>query len=219
MVATLLFAFFWKKYIPPPAHIKEAVVFVVVDFEKMPATNAHLHDKSIYYKDGIFCDPPKKVSANATTSEAPSKGYHWEERDLLPFALKELKGLLDGAELWRKGDDRLVVTKVDLRGDCASSLRKGKRILTYALVATVTLSGARGDAGLEAILTTEEFAHDDTTDLDLTTDTTRLPYEGKDPDRALKTYELFDNILRRKAKPQVLNAIQDLKQKLQHRGG
>jgi len=186
----------------------------------MPATNKHLHDRSIYYKDGIFCEPPRKVVDATPSAEAErARSYHWEERDLLPFAQKEFEASLVGKTLWRKNADELTIETATLSGDCASSLRKHKRILTYALVASAVVRGSRGDAGVRATLTSPEFCHDDDSLEDVEVAVERLPYAGDDAERAMKTYELFSTLVRRKAKPLLLDAIRDLKAKLQCRGG
>lgn len=183
----------------------------------MPSTvtNAHLHDKSIYYKDGIFCEPPKQLT---TKPEEAKSVYHWEERDLLPFAKETWRKSLLGFVVWQKGSESLEIVEASVDGDCASSRRKGKRILTYALVVTAKFHGQRGDAQMHATLTAE-IAHDESGfAVDVQTDRRDLP-DGADPDRAFKSYELFTNLIRRKGKTKFSSAISDLQRDLLLRGG
>ena len=106
----------------------------------MPATNAVLHDKR-YSADGIFCEPPKKLETAAAAAPAQNSqsqwntnDYHWEERDVTDFARQAVSDrLLNDRTIWSDANGNILeITAVELTGDAASNVRKGKRILTYA---------------------------------------------------------------------------------------
>ena len=125
----------------------------------MPATNAVLHDKR-YSADGIFCEPPKKLDTAAAPVEQNSQSqwntndYHWEERDATDFARQAISDrLLGDRTIWSDANGNNVeITNVELSGDAASNVRKGKRILTYALRLKVTCEGCRNGARLRGVL-------------------------------------------------------------------
>ena len=194
----------------------------------MPATNAVLHDPR-YRADGIFCEAPKKLDPAVVAREESEKrehasqsrwntdDYHWEERDVLEFARTEVAKALEGAVLWRDANGgELAVSSATLDGDAASNVRKGRRILTYALTLAVTFRGTRGGARLDATITTREFCHDDdaaaaapalvTTPLDSD--------EGCDVARAMKAHEMFAKVLKKKGLPLVDGAVAALRARL-----
>ena len=198
----------------------------------MPATNKILHDPR-YRADGIFCEAPKRIDPSVAVDGAAATGeqasqsrwntndYHWEERDVLDFARREASALLldDAAArvLWRdQNGGELVVASVALEGDCASNVRKGRRILTYALTLTLTCRGRRGGAAMDATLTTREFCHDDaeaTVAVDLAT--TPLDSEaGCDVQRAMQAHEMFTKVLKKKGLPRVEAAVRALRRRL-----
>ena len=135
----------------------------------MPATNAVLHDKR-YSADGIFCEPPKKLETAAAAAPAQNSqsqwntnDYHWEERDVTDFARQAISDrLLNDRTIWSDANGNILeIVNVELTGDAASNVRKGKRILTYALRLKVTCEGCRNGARLRGVLESVEFCHDD----------------------------------------------------------
>ena len=160
-----------------PAHLSRSPIGLTRAAVSMPATNAVLHD-SRYRADGIFCEPPKKLDPavvdvedgkeQASQSRWNTNDYHWEERDIIEFARKEVAASLVDDEsarvVWQdKNGGDLVIVSATLEGDAASNVRKGKRILTYSLTLTVKCEGQRNGARLNATLSTDEFCHDDET--------------------------------------------------------
>jgi len=204
--------------------------------KEMPATNAVLHDAR-YRADGVFCEPPKKLdpvlvaNAAAETKAAASQSrwntgdYHWEERDVLAFARSAAADALTGpgadAALWSDSQgNALEIVDVRLEGDAASNVRKGARILTYALVLVVECRGARNGARLAATLETAEFCHDYAAPPAVSLTTTPLESDaGVAVDRAMKAHEMFAKVLKKKAVPRVAKAVADLRAHLKaHKG-
>jgi hypothetical protein len=196
----------------------------------MPATNAVLHDKR-YSADGIFCAPPQKIDAKETAAPRPANSqsqwntndYHWEERDVTAFARKAvIDRLMDDATVWSDANGNILeITAVDLAGDAASNVRKGERLLIYALTLTVTCEGRRNGAKLRGVLTSAEFCHDD----DAPAVAVALATEPLDSDagvevgRAMKAHEMFARVLKKKAAPRAAEACRWLRDHLaEHRG-
>ena len=201
----------------------------------MPATNAVLHD-SRYRADGIFCEPPKKLDPavvdvedgkeQASQSRWNTNDYHWEERDIIEFARKEVAASLVDDEsarvVWQdKNGGDLVIVSATLEGDAASNVRKGKRILTYSLTLTVKCEGQRNGARLNATLSTDEFCHDDETpDVPVALKTETLDSDaGVEVQRAMKTHEMFTKVLKKKGQPLVAAAVLKLRETLAREKG
>mmetsp|Transcript_13495 Transcript_13495/g.40179 ORF Transcript_13495/g.40179 Transcript_13495/m.40179 type:complete len:207 (+) Transcript_13495:395-1015(+) len=198
----------------------------------MPATNAVLHDKR-YSADGVFCEPPQKLDAAAIQEKEAAQNpansqsrwntgdYHWEERDVTEFARKAASELLADRTLWSdRNGGALEVTDVALAGDAASNVRKGRRILTYALSLTLSVEGQRNGARLKATITSGEFCHDDTSD-----PAPALATEPQDSDpglevaRAMKAHEMFTKVLKKKGLPLMARLVADLRAHLsEHKG-
>ena len=194
----------------------------------MPATNAVLHDKR-YSADGIFCEPPKKLDTAAAPVEQNSQSqwntndYHWEERDVTDFARQAVADrLLNDRTIWSDANGNLLeITAVELSGDAASNVRKGKRILTYALRLKVTCEGRRNGARLRGVFSSDEFCHDDD-QREVVVDLATEPMEsdaGVEVNRAMKAHEMFARVLKKKALPLVEGGCAWLRDHLaEHRG-
>ena len=195
----------------------------------MPATNAVLHDKR-YSADGIFCEPPKKLDAAAAAAPAQNSqsqwntnDYHWEERDATDFARQAISDrLLGDRTIWSDANGNILeITNVELSGDAASNVRKGKRILTYALRLKVTCEGRRNGARLRGVLESVEFCHDDEA-RDVVVNLATEPMEsdaGVEVNRAMKAHEMFARVLKKKALPLVETGCAWLRDHLaEHRG-
>ena len=194
----------------------------------MPATNAVLHDKR-YSADGIFCEPPKKLDTAAAPVEQNSQSqwntndYHWEERDVTDFARQAVADrLLNDRTIWSDANGNLLeITAVELSGDAASNVRKGKRILTYALRLKVTCEGRRNGARLRGVFSSDEFCHDDD-QREVVVNLTTEPMEsdaGVEVNRAMKAHEMFARVLKKKALPLVEGGCAWLRDHLaEHRG-
>ena len=179
----------------------------------MPATNAVLHDKR-YSADGIFCEPPKKLDAAAAAAPAQNSqsqwnttDYHWEERDATDFARQAISDrLLNDRTIWSDANGNILeITAVELTGDAASNVRKGKRILTYSLKLKVTCEGCRNGARLRGVLESVEFCHDDDA-REVVVNLATEPMEsdaGVEVNRAMKAHEMFARVLKKKALPRV----------------
>merc|ERR1712232_995269 len=59
-------------------------------------------------------------------------GYHWEERNMMPWAKRRFEELLQGSTEIKKGLT-LSVTSVDLDGHVTSAIRKCKKLIGYEL--------------------------------------------------------------------------------------
>lgn len=195
----------------------------------MPATNRVLHDKR-YYADGVFCEAPRKLEEEAAEADNQlsqsrwnAKDYHWEESDVLPFALQTLRDELENVCIWGKDDDSLKIVAVKLEGTCVSNVRKGKRILTYELTAKCSARGRRAGAGLDAVLSTKrEFCHDEPLKEDDVgiSEIRLLPIpENFDTQRAMRTQELFENLLRKKGLKIFFKALSKVCETLQKEKG
>ena len=194
----------------------------------MPATNAVLHDKR-YSADGIFCEPPKKLDTAAAPVEQNSQSqwntndYHWEERDVTDFARQAVsERLLGDRTIWSDANGNLLeIVNVELSGDAASNVRKGKRILTYALKLKVTCEGRRNGARLRGVLSSDEFCHDDEK-REVVVNLATEPMEsdaGVEVNRAMKAHEMFARVLKKKALPLVEGGCAWLRDHLaEHRG-
>ena len=194
----------------------------------MPATNAVLHDKR-YSADGIFCEPPKKLDTAAAPVEQNSQSqwntndYHWEERDVTDFARQAVSDrLLNERTIWSDANGNILeIVNVDLTGDAASNVRKGKRILTYALKLKVTCEGRRNGARLRGVFTSDEFCHDDD-QREVVVNLATEPMEsdaGVEVNRAMKAHEMFARVLKKKAQPLVEGGCVWLRDHLEeHRG-
>jgi len=194
----------------------------------MPATNAVLHDKR-YSADGIFCEPPKKLETAAAPVEQNSQSqwntndYHWEERDVTDFARQAVSDrLLNERTIWSDANGNMLeITAVELSGDAASNVRKGKRILTYALRLKVTCEGRRNGARLRGVFSSGEFCHDDD-QREVVVNLTTEPMEsdaGVEVNRAMKAHEMFARVLKKKALPRVEGGCTWLRDHLEeHRG-
>ena len=194
----------------------------------MPATNAVLHDKR-YSADGIFCEPPKKLDTAAAPVEQNSQSqwntndYHWEERDVTDFARQAISDrLLNDRTIWSDANGNLLeIVNVELSGDAASNVRKGKRILTYALRLKVTCEGRRNGARLRGVFSSDEFCHDDEA-RDVAVHLATEPMEsdaGVEVNRAMKAHEMFARVLKKKALPLVEGGCVWLRDHLaEHRG-
>ena len=194
----------------------------------MPATNAVLHDKR-YSADGIFCEPPKKLDTAAAPVEQNSQSqwntndYHWEERDVTDFARQAVSDrLLNERTIWSDANGNLLeIVNVELSGDAASNVRKGKRILTYALRIKVTCEGRRNGARLRGVLSSDEFCHDDD-QREVVVNLATEPMEsdaGVEVNRAMKAHEMFARVLKKKALPLVEGGCAWLRDHLaEHRG-
>ena len=194
----------------------------------MPATNAVLHDKR-YSADGIFCEPPKKLDTAAAPVEQNSQSqwntndYHWEERDVTDFARQAVSDrLLEDRTIWSDANGNLLeIVNVELSGDAASNVRKGKRILTYALRLKVTCEGRRNGARLRGVFSSDEFCHDDD-QREVVVNLTTEPMEsdaGVEVNRAMKAHEMFARVLKKKALPLVEGGGAWLRDHLaEHRG-
>ena len=194
----------------------------------MPATNAVLHDKR-YSADGIFCEPPKKLDTAAAPVEQNSQSqwntndYHWEERDVTDFARQAVADrLLNDRTIWSDANGNLLeITAVELSGDAASNVRKGKRILTYALRLKVTCEGRRNGARLRGVFSSDEFCHDDD-QREVVVNLATEPMEsdaGVEVNRAMKAHEMFARVLKKKALPLVERGCVWLRDHLaEHRG-
>ena len=194
----------------------------------MPATNAVLHDKR-YSADGIFCEPPKKLDTAAAPVEQNSQSqwntndYHWEERDVTDFARQAVSDrLLEDRTIWSDANGNLLeIVNVELSGDAASNVRKGKRILTYALRLKVTCEGRRNGARLRGVLSSDEFCHDDD-QREVVVNLATEPMEsdaGVEVNRAMKAHEMFARVLKKKALPLVEGGCAWLRGHLEeHRG-
>ena len=194
----------------------------------MPATNAVLHDKR-YSADGIFCEPPKKLDTAAKPAEQNSQSqwntndYHWEERDVTDFARQAIsERLLGDRTIWSDANGNLLeIVNVELSGDAASNVRKGKRILTYALRLKVTCEGRRNGARLRGVLESVEFCHDDD-QREVVVNLATEPMEsdaGVEVNRAMKAHEMFARVLKKKAQPLVEGGCVWLRDNLEaHRG-
>ena len=194
----------------------------------MPATNAVLHDKR-YSADGIFCEPPKKLDTAAAPVEQNSQSqwntndYHWEERDVTDFARQAVSDrLLNERTIWSDANGNMLeITAVELSGDAASNVRKGKRILTYALRLKVTCEGRRNGARLRGVFSSGEFCHDDD-QREVVVNLTTEPMEsdaGVEVNRAMKAHEMFARVLKKKALPRVEGGCTWLRDHLEeHRG-
>lgn len=199
----------------------------------MPATNRVLHDR-LYYMDGIICEPPKKIEGGEAAASDQTAGklsqsrwndrdYHWEERDLLAAAKGFVQAELEGMTLWVKGDDKLVFVDVKLEGNCVSNVRKGRRILTYDLVLKVKCEGRRGGAGIDALLTSREICHDDDSplvedDIHVHVSPRPLP-QGFDTQRAVRTHELFNSLLRKRGRAALVGAVASMCKQVRAKGG
>ena len=194
----------------------------------MPATNAVLHDKR-YSADGIFCEPPKKLDTAAAPVEQNSQSqwntndYHWEERDVTDFARQAVSDrLLGDRTIWSDANGNLLeIVNVEVTGDAASNVRKGKRILTYALKLKVTCEGRRNGARLRGVFTSDEFCHDDD-QREVVVNLATEPMEsdaGVEVNRAMKAHEMFARVLKKKALPLVEKGCVWLRGHLEeHRG-
>ena len=194
----------------------------------MPATNAVLHDKR-YSADGIFCEPPKKLDTAAAPVEQNSQSqwntndYHWEERDVTDFARQAVSDrLLGDRTIWSDANGNLLeIVNVELTGDAASNVRKGKRILTYALKLKVTCEGRRNGARLRGVFSSDEFCHDDD-QREVVVNLATEPMEsdaGVEVNRAMKAHEMFARVLKKKALPLVEKGCVWLRGHLEeHRG-
>ena len=194
----------------------------------MPATNAVLHDKR-YSADGIFCEPPKKLDTAAAPVEQNSQSqwntndYHWEERDVTDFARQAVSDrLLNDRTIWSDANGNILeIVNVELSGDAASNVRKGKRILTYALKLKVTCEGRRNGARLRGVLSSDEFCHDDD-QREVVVNLATEPMEsdaGVEVNRAMKAHEMFARVLKKKALPLVEGGGAWLRDHLaEHRG-
>ena len=194
----------------------------------MPATNAVLHDKR-YSADGIFCEPPKKLETAAAPVEQNSQSqwntndYHWEERDVTDFARQAVSDrLLNERTIWSDANGNMLeITAVELSGDAASNVRKGKRILTYALKLKVTCEGRRNGARLRGVFSSDEFCHDDD-QREVVVNLATEPMEsdaGVEVNRAMKAHEMFARVLKKKAQPLVEGGCVWLRDHLEeHRG-
>ena len=194
----------------------------------MPATNAVLHDKR-YSADGIFCEPPKKLDTAAAPVEQNSQSqwntndYHWEERDVTDFARQAVADrLLNDRTIWSDANGNILeIVNVELSGDAASNVRKGKRILTYALKLKVTCEGRRNGARLRGVFTSDEFCHDDD-QREVVVNLATEPMEsdaGVEVNRAMKAHEMFARVLKKKALPRVEGGCTWLRGHLEeHRG-
>ena len=194
----------------------------------MPATNAVLHDKR-YSADGIFCEPPKKLDTAAAPVEQNSQSqwntndYHWEERDVTDFARQAVSDrLLGDRTIWSDANGNLLeIVNVEVTGDAASNVRKGKRILTYALKLKVTCEGRRNGARLRGVFTSDEFCHDDD-QREVVVNLATEPMEsdaGVEVNRAMKAHEMFARVLKKKALPLVERGCVWLRDHLaEHRG-
>ena len=194
----------------------------------MPATNAVLHDKR-YSADGIFCEPPKKLETAAAPVEQNSQSqwntndYHWEERDVTDFARQAVSDrLLNERTIWSDANGNMLeITAVELSGDAASNVRKGKRILTYALRLKVTCEGRRNGARLRGVFSSDEFCHDDD-QREVVVNLATEPMEsdaGVEVNRAMKAHEMFARVLKKKAQPLVEGGCVWLRDHLEeHRG-
>ena len=187
----------------------------------MPATNAVLHDKR-YSADGIFCEPPKKLDTAAAPVEQNSQSqwntndYHWEERDVTDFARQAVSDrLLEDRTIWSDANGNLLeIVNVELSGDAASNVRKGKRILTYSLKLKGTCEGRRNGARLRGVFSSDEFCHDDD-QREVVVNLATEPMEsdaGVEVNRAMKAHEMFARVLKKKALPS--KAIQNLLSKV-----
>ena len=175
----------------------------------MPATNAVLHDKR-YSADGIFCEPPKKLETAAAAAPAQNSqsqwntnDYHWEERDVTDFARQAVSDrLLNDRTIWSDANGNILeITAVELTGDAASNVRKGKRILTYSLKLKVTCEGCRNGARLRGVLESVEFCHDDDA-REVVVNLATEPMEsdaGVEVNRAMKAHEMFARVLKKKS--------------------
>ena len=68
--------------------------------------------------------------------------------------------LLNDRTIWSDANGNILeITAVELSGDAASNVRKGKRILTYALRLKVTCAGCRNGARLRGVLESVESCH------------------------------------------------------------
>ena len=194
----------------------------------MPATNAVLHDKR-YSADGIFCEPPKKLETAAAPVEQNSQSqwntndYHWEERDVTDFARQAVSDrLLNERTIWSDANGNMLeITAVELSGDAASNVRKGKRILTYALRLKVTCEGRRNGARLRGVFSSGEFCHDDD-QREVVVNLATEPMEsdaGVEVNRAMKAHEMFARVLKKKALPLVEGGCVWLRDHMEeHRG-
>ena len=194
----------------------------------MPATNAVLHDKR-YSADGIFCEPPKKLDTAAAPVEQNSQSqwntndYHWEERDVTDFARQAVADrLLNDRTIWSDANGNLLeIVNVELSGDAASNVRKGKRILTYSLKLKVTCEGRRNGARLRGVFSSDEFCHDDD-QREVVVNLATEPMEsdaGVEVNRAMKAHEMFARVLKKKALPLVERGCVWLRDHLaEHRG-
>ena len=196
----------------------------------MPATNAVLHDKR-YSADGIFCEPPKKLDTAAAAAPQPANSqsqwntndYHWEERDVTDFARQAVSDrLLEDRTIWSDANGNLLeIVNVELSGDAASNVRKGKRILTYALRLKVTCEGRRNGARLRGVFSSDEFCHDDD-QREVVVNLATEPMEsdaGVEVNRAMKAHEMFARVLKKKALPRVEGGCVWLRDHLEeHRG-
>ena len=195
----------------------------------MPATNAVLHDKR-YSADGIFCEPPKKLETAAAAAPAQNSqsqwntnDYHWEERDVTDFARQAVSDrLLNDRTIWSDANGNILeITAVELTGDAASNVRKGKRILTYSLKLKVTCEGCRNGARLRGVLESVEFCHDDD-QREVVVNLATEPMEsdaGVEVNRAMKAHEMFARVLKKKALPLVEGGCVWLRDHLaEHRG-
>ena len=195
----------------------------------MPATNAVLHDKR-YSADGIFCEPPKKLETAAAAAPAQNSqsqwntnDFHWEERDATDFARQAISDrLLGDRTIWSDANGNILeITAVELTGDAASNVRKGKRILTYALKLKVTCEGRRNGARLRGVFSSDEFCHDDD-QREVVVNLATEPMEsdaGVEVNRAMKAHEMFARVLKKKALPLVEGGCAWLRDHLEeHRG-
>ncbi|KAJ1455696.1 hypothetical protein M885DRAFT_519401 [Pelagophyceae sp. CCMP2097] len=204
----------------------------------MPATNKELHDKR-YYADGVVCAAPQKITAvvdenrpidpGASQSKWNTNDYHWEERDLLEFARGEFRSvLLSHPALWSdaRSGEALKFVSADVEGHVVSNVRKGRRLLTYALQCSAKLEGSRSGAGLVAALSLPELAYDDPANLGTTVDSKTVQSQidvaangGCDMLRAMKTHEMLRKLVDKKAKDAFARAVEDLVRRLNVKGG
>ena len=130
--------------------------------------------------------------------------------------------LLEDRTIWSDANGNLLeIVNVALSGDAASNVRKGKRILTYALRLKVTCEGRRNGARLRGVLSSDEFCHDDD-QREVVVNLATEPMEsdaGVEVNRAMKAHEMFARVLKKKALPLVEGACVWLRDHLEeHRG-
>jgi hypothetical protein len=128
-----------------------------------------------YYKDGRFCEPPKKIDTAAAASDEPpqpiaasqskwnTNDYHWEERDISQMVKEMLNQKLLGVEFWRDKkteNDALVISSCEIEGWAVSNVRKGSTKNLWEFSVKIHFHGLRGGAELAVCVTIPNLDQD-----------------------------------------------------------